>query len=255
MTTENASLIALSRQMTLRLQMDVIANNIANANTPAFKSEALLFATYLHRSLKGMELSFVHEAGLFRDTSEGSFTGTDNDFDVAIHGDGYFVVETPTATRYTRNGSFTLDASGKIVTHGGYAVLGDNNRPIFIPEDATKVEIAEDGTISVERLGTDRGPLNEEGLIGKLQIVRFENQQELRKLGNGLYGTEQVPERVTDVREASIRQGMIEESNVQPILEMTKMIHTHRAYQSAQRLLNSEHQMEMAAIDKLTRAA
>lgn len=244
---ENASFVALSRQMVLERQMDMVANNIANMNTPAYKGQRLVFAEYVAQLPDGT-LSYVENVAQVRDTSEGSFTSTGNPLDVAIRGSGYFVVSTPLGDRYTRNGRFTLDANGQVVNSDGYPVLDSSNQPIVIPEDATAIEIAEDGTISA----TTPGIPTVTSQVGQIKLVRFADEQELTKNGSGLYSTEQTPQPATD---AAVVQGMVEESNVQPVLEITHMIATHRAYDQAETVIRADDEMLHLAIDKLTQTS
>ncbi len=235
---ENPGYIALSRQMTLRRQMDVIANNMANVNTPAYKGQSMLFVEYLETSDSGEKMSFVQDVALVRNLTEGQMSNTSNPLDVAISGEGYFEIETPTGPRYTRNGVFQLNANGELVTSGGERVLGDGGNPITLPPNSSDVTITRDGTIS-----TDQGP------AGRLRMVRFENEQALVKLANGLYDAE--GQDALPAEDAEAVQGMVEGSNVQGIIELTRMIETVRQYSSAGRMANDEHERQRRAIQSL----
>ena len=235
---ENVGYIALSRQMTLRRQMDVIANNMANLNTPAYKGQSMMFVEYLETSDNGEKMSFVQDIGLVRNLAEGQMTSTENPLDVAIDGDGYFEIETPVGTRYTRNGVFQLNAAGEVVTTNGQRVLGDGGAPIVLPPNSTSVTITQDGTIS-----TSQGP------AGRISIVRFEDEQALVKMANGLYdadGQDSLP-----AEDAEVMQGMVEGSNVEGIIELTRMIEAVRKYSSAGKLVNDEHERLRRAIQSL----
>lgn len=237
---ENAGYIGLSYQMALHRQMAVIANNIANANSTAFKSERPLFETVPVRQ-QGRLYEFVQDNGIVRSLNTGRLRETGNPLDVAINGKGFLTVETPAGTRYTRNGSLRLSEDGRLVTADGHSVLDERNQPITLnPEDGRPV-IAEDGTVS-----TPVGPL------GRLRVVQFDNEQMMRKVSTALYASEDEPKPVANVQ---IRQGMIEDSNVEPVLEMTEMIEVSRSYQAAQRLIETEHERERKAIERLARAA
>lgn len=238
---ENPGYIALSRQMVLSRQIDLLANNIANISTPAFKGESMMFVEYLAKTDDGQDLSYVQDVAQVRDLSEGSFTTTGNPFDVAIRGSGYFVVDTPEGQRYTRNGRFSLDVNGQLVTSAGHAVLDDTNRPIVIPEDATDVEISEDGTISAGN-----------GAIGKINVVEFPDPQTLDNIGNGLYTANDQPKAAADF---SIVQGAVEESNVQPIIEITRLLDAQRSFVAAQQFIQTQNDLELQTIDKLTTTA
>ncbi|HLO76352.1 MAG TPA: flagellar basal-body rod protein FlgF [Magnetospirillum sp.] len=239
---ENTSYIALSRQNALWRQMDVIANNMANANTPAYKGEHMMFREFLvdtrsSNRATGTKLSFVQDMGMLRDTREGPLTKTDNPLDIGIHGDGYFQIETEAGMRYTRAGHFRLDESGMLVNTQGFAVMDRQDNPIIFAPNEKQIEIAGDGTVSTEN-----------GVVASLKLVRFANEQNLRKAGDGLYETTDEAE---VIQRPQVVQGMMEESNVQPVLEITKMTEMLRQYQSAQMMIDKEHERTMKAIDAL----
>lgn len=233
---ENAGYIALSRQTALTRQLEVIANNMANMTTPAYKGETLQFGEYLMRADRSGTLSFVEESGITRNWAEGSETPTGNPLDVAIHGDGLFVVSTPDGERYTRKGRFELDAQGQLVTVEGYPVQGDGG-PIVIPAEDGEVTISEDGTVS-----------NELGTLGNIRLVRFADPDQLQAEGFGLYRAD-VPAQPTE--DSSLVQGMVEDSNVNPILEMTALIQVTRDYQATQKMIETEHERSSRAISSL----
>jgi flagellar basal-body rod protein FlgF len=239
---ENAGYIALSRQMVLRREMDVIANNMANLNTPAYKGQSMLFVEYLETSDNGEKMSFVQDISLVRNLTEGQMTTTENPLDLAIAGDGYFEVETPVGTRYTRNGVFQLNAAGELVTSSGQQVLGEGGNPITLPANSRDVTVTRDGTIS-----TDQGP------VGRLSIVRFEDEQAMVKLADGLYDADGQDPLANE--DAEVVQGMIEGSNVQGIIELTKMIETVRHYSATGKMVNDEHERLRRAIQSLAGTA
>lgn len=235
---ENAGYIALSRQMVLRREMDVIANNMANLNTPAYKGQSMLFVEYLETTDSGEKMSFVQDISLVRNLTEGQMTTTENPLDLAIAGEGYFEIETPVGPRYSRNGVFQLNADGQLVTSSGQPVLGEGGQPITLPPNSTDVTITRDGTIS-----TSHGP------AGRLRLVRFEDEQAMVKLADGLYdadGQDALP-----AEGAEVMQGMVEGSNVQGIIELTRMIETARSYSSTGKLVNDEHERLRRAIQSL----
>ena len=235
---ENSLIIALARQSVLARQMDVIATNLANLETAGFKSENMIFTELIEKTADGEFLSLVHDVSFVRDLAEGPFTGTNSSLDLAIDGDGYFVVDTPDGERYTRHGVFQLDDTGNIVTTGGHPVLGSSGAPIAIPLDASTITITRDGTISADT--------NE---IGQIKLVRFDDPQALSKVGSGLYDAkEQLPQPAND---SQVFQGMVESSNVKGVVEMTRMIDTVRSYQAAAKLIDTEHQRILDAIDAL----
>ncbi|ABS64171.1 flagellar basal body rod protein [Parvibaculum lavamentivorans DS-1] len=242
---ENALLIGLSRQMAMSREMATIANNIANMNTTAYKSEAMLFEEFLAKDASedspDSTIRFVQDVGQHRNLRDGALQTTGNPFDVAITGEGFFRVETGQGVLYTRNGNFQLDADGQLVTSNGDPILTDAGTPITFARDEIGITIARDGTISSDR-----------GLRGKLAIVTFENQQEMRKAGNSLLSTAQEEVPAENIR---LVQGALEGSNVNPILEMTNMIEVTRSYASAQKLIDQADQMRRKAIQDLGAAA
>jgi flagellar basal-body rod protein FlgF len=242
---QNTSYIALSRQAGLWRQLEVVANNMANANTPAYKAEQMMFREFLvptrstERAMGG-KLSFVQDVGVLRDVREGPLTKTDNPLDFAIHGDGYFQIETEAGMRYSRNGHFRMDQTGMLVNSQGFAVMDDRNQPIIFAPNETRIEVSEDGSVSTEN-----------GRVARLKVVKFSNDQELRSAGDSLFETTLDPETVA---RPTIVQGMMEESNVQPVVEMTRMTQILREYQGVQKMLDSEHERRMKAIQILSNA-
>lgn len=234
---ENTLYVALSRQLATNRQMDVIANNLANANTAGFKSEQMMFSEYLARPRGSGSVSFVQDLALARDLRDGDLERTGAPLDLAIRGKGWFVVDTKDGERYTRSGHFKLDAERRLVTASGDPVLGAGG-PIVFGRDDVDISINEDGTV---RAGKDTR--------GKIRVVAFDNEHELRKAAGNLYRAEASPQEVAAPR---VIQGMIEESNVQPIIQVTDMIKAVRSYQNSQRLIESEHDRQRAVIDKLT---
>lgn len=240
---ENTSYIALSRQAALWRQLEVVANNMANANTPAYKGEQMMFREFLMDTRSsaratGTKVAFVQDLGVLRDTREGPLTRTENPLDMAIHGEGYFQIETEAGMRYTRNGHFRLDDGGMLVTSQGFAVLDTADNPIILAPNESQINVASDGTVSTEN-----------GQVAKLKVVRFENDQELRKAGDGLYETTLDPEAID---RPSIVQGMMEESNVQPVVEITRMTQILREYQGVQKMIDAEHERQLKAIQAFT---
>jgi flagellar basal-body rod protein FlgF len=239
---ENSLTIALARQTVLTRQMDVIATNLANVNTAGFKAEQIIFTEQIQETAEGEFISIVHDVSFTRDLAEGPLTGTNAPLDLAIHGRGYFVVDTPDGTRYTRHGVFQVNADRQIVTTEGNTILNTAGAPITIPEGTANLVVARDGTVSADTQE-----------IGKVQIVRFADEQALVKIGSGLYDAEtQTAEPTT---ESEILQGTVENSNVSGVTEITRMIDTVRAYQAAAKLVDTEHQLILNAIDALMSSA
>jgi flagellar basal-body rod protein FlgF len=241
---ETPTYIALSRQMTLRSQMDVVANNIANANTPGFKAEMLLMSEVELPSDPTTELSYVQDFATARDFSPGALRPTGNDLDLAIQGNGFFAVQTPEGTRYTRVGRFELSGDGTLVTSQGYPVLSGGSAVTLNPDDGP-VNVAEDGSISTDRARNGQ----QQQVVGKLDVVDFQNRAALTPAQDNLFdaGTE-APIAAT----GKVAQRMLEDSNVNSIVEMTNMIEVTRNYQAVQRFLDAENDRQRRAINSIT---
>jgi len=239
---DNSLLVSLSQQLAAFRSMDVIANNLANVSTPGYKRESAKFEEFIthvapSEGQKGIQsVSFVKDAGVLRDVSEGNIETTGGKFDVAIDGPGYFAVQAASGMRYTRNGHFSLDGSGQIVTNDGLPLQGEGGAITDTPDDGD-IHIAADGTVS--------GKL---GQIGKVRLVDFANDRALVKEGDSLYSTTQAPVTAAD---AKLRQGMLESSNVQPVIEISHMIEVMRSYEATATLSKSQEDLMRQAIDKL----
>ncbi len=248
----NALLVGLSRQVALQRELDVIANNLANINTTGFKGESVQFEEYLSSParanafpLSDQRVSFVQDRATIADFAQGALAQTGNSLDVAISGEGFLVVDTPAGERYTRNGALTRNASGELVTLEGYRVRGATGSIQFDQADSDVV-IARDGTISAMNSNVS----NQVADRGKIRLVRFDNPQKLVKQGMSLYSAPgQQPQPVTAA--TTLQQGMVEQSNVQPVLEMGRMIEVTRAYTSLTNLMTSADQLRQTAINKL----
>ena len=236
---ENPIYIGLSRQAQLRREMTMVANNIANMDTTAFKREMNINQSYDERIRFGERLAFVLDVGSALDFQEGGVNLTGNDLDVAIRGPGFFMVDDGAAVKFTRNGAFTMDEQSRLVTKQGYLVLDENQGPIVLPGNGAGITISEEGIIRAD---------DEE--IGRLGVVEFANPQELKRARDSLYTSEEEPQAAEDSR---FMQGALEKSNVNPIAEMTEMIGVHRAYDSVKKLLDQENERQKAIAQRLAR--
>lgn len=230
--------ISLSRQLVLKRELEVIANNLANMNTNAFRGERLAFAKYVKETGNGDQITFVQGVATVRDLTEGQKVNTHNDLDVAIAGEGYFEVESEGVPLYTRDGAFRLNQDSELITRHGYRVLDTGGAPIRIPSTEGAVSINSDGTVS-----TVDGPL------GKLRVVRFENEQALAKLPGGLYDADGM--KAEEAEDYVIQQGVIETSNVVGIAEMARMIDATKNYRSAHTMAKEENERQKKAIQVL----
>ncbi len=240
---ENSIYLGLSRQVVLRNNMDIIANNVANVNTPGYRAQNLLFAEHISDPRGGDdELSFVYDVGQYKNTLPGPVHVTGNPLDVSLEGPGFFGIAGPDGkTYYSRAGNFTLTADGMLMTQAGHPVADSGGSPISIPANSTEIEIDNKGAIS-----------NQEGQIGQLMVVEFENPQDLKPYGDNLYATDEAGK---PSEETVVKQGQVEGSNVLAVIEITRMIDTLRNFQSMQQVLTTENERLRTAIQRLTRTS
>jgi flagellar basal-body rod protein FlgF len=243
---ENAQLVGLSRQLTLRRQLDLIANNVANVDTAGFKAQTMLVKEERLSPAAANEfrrpdrpISFVLDDGNLYDMKAGQMVTTGNDLDVAIDGKGWFAVQTPAGERYTRNGSFAIGPDGLLQTRDGHPVLTDGG-PLTLQPNETQISIAADGTISTPQ-----------GVRGKLRVVDFANAGDLKKVGETLFSGEN-PQAATLPR---LVQGQIEKSNVRAVMEISKLIEVGRSYQNVANWMNNVDDLRRNAIEKLAQVA
>jgi len=238
---ENSIYLALSRQMTLQTNMDIVANNVANMNTNGFRAQNIAFEEYISDPGHGDDpLSFSYDYGEYQNTAPGSQQQTGNPYNVALNGPGFMGIQSPTGeTVYTRDGNFQRAADGKLVTSAGYPVMGQGGA-ITIPDNSIEINIDQRGVVS-----------NQDGELGQLMVVEFDNVQMLEAMGNNVYHS---PDAGTPSIKTTVAQGFLEGSNVKPVVEITRMIEILRNFQSTQRILQTEHDRLRSAIQALTQA-
>ncbi|HVC59111.1 MAG TPA: flagellar basal-body rod protein FlgF [Acetobacteraceae bacterium] len=238
-----ASSIATSRLVAQQRALDVIADNLANANTPGYKAEHVQFSDWLSRQSGGAtppggrSIAYTQDRATWREQQAGTISHTGNPFDVAVTGKGYFTVNTPAGPRLTRDGRFSLLPSGTIADTAGNAVLDNQGKPIQLAPTDTRITIAGDGTVS-----------SQNGQIGQIGVVQPTDPMMLRAEGGTLFhsGSTTAP-----VASPALEQGAIEESNVQPILEVTRMIDGQRQFEFLTQFVQAESDRQQNSIDKL----
>jgi len=236
-------------------RMRVIANNLANVNTTGFKRDRAEFETLAYQTMvapgapssgtslyaTGLSLgSGVQMTGTARINSQGSLTSTDNPLDIAIEGDGFFQIALADGrTGYTRAGNFNLSAEGQIVTGDGLVL----QPAIQVPEGAQSLTIGQDGTVSAQLPGQ-----TETTQLGQIELARFVNPSGLQAMGDNLFtetaasGAPQVGAPAAEGR-GTIRQGMLESSNVNVVQELVDMIETQRAYEVNSKMIAATDEM------------
>jgi flagellar basal-body rod protein FlgF len=239
---DNAIYVGLSRQMLLQRELDIVANNLANVDTAGFKFESMLANTdEVTTPTPGQAptpVDFVSAAGVARDYTQGPLTQTGSPLDVAIDGKGFFTVSTAAGPRYTRDGRFKLDPTGRLVTMSGDPVQGDGGDIVLDPKKG-QVSIAANGDISQDGQA-----------VGKLSVVTFDSLAALSKDGSNQFRNDSnlTP---TPSTTAELKQGMLEGSNVQPVTQITRLIEINRAYDAVASMMASTGQLSTAAIQRL----
>lgn len=224
---DNAGYTSLTRQSGLLREMQLVANNIANISTTGFRKEGLIFAEFVTATADdGPSLSMANANVRSTSSLQGSLTQTDNPFDLSIEGEGFFLIETPDGNQLTRAGNFTPNAQGELVTADGYRLLDNGAAPVFVPPDAASVSVSADGTMSA-----DGRPLAQIG------VFRAVNSNDLVRRNGVLFHASSGVEPVDD---GVILQGFLEGSNVNPILEVSRMIEVQHAYELGQKMLDQE---------------
>ncbi len=219
----NAVYAMLSRQNGLMREMDVVANNLANSGTTGFKASRPIFAEFLIPTGE-RSLSMGGLGGHRIDLGQGGLRFTGGPLDLAVQGEGYFTVQTPDGLRLTRAGRFQLSQDGSLVDAAGNLVLGARGNAIRIPNGVGPLSVAVDGSISAAGRSIDQiGVAVPEGQLTRDSASTFRPQ------GGFAY-----------VQSPSIIQGALEQSNVEPVVEVARMIEVQRAYEAGQSLLEKE---------------
>ena len=221
-----AGYVTLTRQSGLMREMQLIANNIANASTAGFRREGVVFSEYVRRLDDAPSLSMAHASARHVDLTPGETEMTGAAFDFAIEGEGFFLVETPQGNRLTRAGIFTPSAEGELVNPDGHRLLDQGGAPVFVPPDAGQVTLSSDGTLSA---GDEP--------IARIGLWQPAADGDLQHEGGTLFRTTQgeVPQ-----DGGRMAQGRIEASNVNPMSELARMVEVQRAYEAGQSFLDRE---------------
>lgn len=257
------------------LQMDTVANNLANVNTPSFKKEETIFKAFPEMMISRQDDDGVHTFPLgswdkapvigklgtgvevnenYTHFAQGSVRETENPFDFALEGKGFFEIKTPDGMKYTRNGDFTMNHEGILTTKDGYPVMGENGEiraqvNNFSVNNRGEIwgssEFVKEGTFVQQRDNGFSDPIK----IDTLKIVNFDFDRYLKKSGNSFF----IPTEISggpvkaNLSETKVLQGFEEQSNVDPVREMVLMIEVQRAYEASQKSISTAD----TALDKL----
>ncbi len=249
--------VATSGSLAQERAMDIIANNLANMNTHGYKADRLLFQSYLQKAAEPGAAAPAPEemkSGLFlnqsddtaymvgsesyTDLSQGALQKTGNPFDVALDDSGFISIQTPMGERFTRGGAFKLDVNGDLVTADGYRVSDENGGAIHVGNEQFTVQ--EDGTVIASG-----------GVTGRIKVVDFADKKQLKKAGQGLFVAEEGAERIPAA--GRVQQGYLEGSNINPVVEMTRMITALRTYEAFQKTIHSHDDMTTRLINDVGR--
>lgn len=236
---------AVSGNLAAMRRLDIISNNMANANTAGFKKDKMSFEGMLAGAVNPPAVPqnstadpILQRENVYIDYSSGPISQTGNPLDLALDGDGFFAVTTPDGTAYTRQGNFRLSSDGTLVTSDGYPLLGQGGA---VRIQGGHIDIDSKGTVKVD--GTP---------VGTLSLVDFEKPYKLNKIGSTLFvpSGEQAP---VPVSKTLIQQGHLEGSNVETISEMVQMIETNRYFEACQRVIRGFDDMTAKAANDLGR--
>jgi len=246
-----------SAQLVMEKRMEAISNNIANADTVGFKRDTPVFSAKRPILSKAYSIGGAEDPTggksllpipyfpvldeVVTDFAQGIMKVTDNALDIGIDGKGFFQVQTPSGVKYTRNGSFRLNNEGQVVTQSGYPVLGEGG-VITLPSG--KITIDEEGRISVKGEGV--GPFVQ---VDLLALVTVDDLSKMKKVGDNLF--ELVNGNATLAPEVRVRQGVLEGSNVNPMIEMVAMISAVRHYESAQKAIQGADDIAQRSVNQI----
>ena len=224
----------LAGAITLEHRMEVLSHNIGNVHTTGFKKDRPIFATILGQtsgsSVAGIDLFPLMDA-LPPDRSQGVLHQTGEPLDVGLEGEGFLVAQTPDGLRYFRGGKLFRNAEGNLVTHTGHPLMGKKG-PIKLP--VGEVVIGNDGTLRVNNK-----------IIEQLRLDKIPQGQETAKVGD-LFWT--VPDQIVPDKQTTVHQGMLEQSNVNPSLDMVELIKVTREYEQMQKAIKSMDELAAQAI-------
>ena len=210
--------VSLSAQIALQRRLDTLADNVANASTIGFRATEIRFQDVVSGTGQ-RSVSFASSGDTYLSPTRGGLTETGNPYDFAIQGDAWFAIETPAGTVMTRDGRFSMNENGELVSIEGYPVLDAGGAPIQLDPRAGAPQAGADGS------------LRQDGqLVAAIGLYQFDPGENFVRYGNSGIVPEREPEPVADRIDVGVAQGFIEESNVNPVLEMTRLIQIQRAF-------------------------
>jgi flagellar basal-body rod protein FlgF len=238
----NIGYVSLSQATALERSLNMTAHNLANLNTTGFKARHALFEAVDHDAVDG-GISFVMDKGSYLDLKHGALVPTGNPFDIAMEQNGWFAFQmNGGGVGYSRNGQLVVNAEGQLTNVSGQPLLDAGGAPIVLPEEAaSNVSISSDGVIEGA----------EGAVLGNIGVFDIPEEASMQPLGAGFYGLPEDAAQPQVLAEARIKQGMVEASNVNAVLEMTKLISVQRAYQNSMSLMEEDNGLLQGAIQRL----
>lgn len=237
--------VNLSYQSSLTRRLELLANNIANVNTAAFKAERVMFDDVVSGRGGSSDVSFVIDRASYTDFQTGSINRTGNALDVAVVGEGWLSVETEQGVKYTRDGRMLIDQNQQLTAIDGSPILDAQGGRITIPQEAVDVTISRSGQVSVT---LDGEPLPID--VGQIGIFEFENPQLLEREASGRFTG---PAQADLMENGRLQQFAIEGSNINPIKEIIELMELSRAYTSVAESSNEIHKIKKDSIGRLAR--
>ncbi len=264
-------------------RIDVLSNNLANVNTPSYKRDTPILKAFPEMLMRRINddgvrtipsgsydlMPVIGKLGtgvevneVYTRFTQGAFKQTQNDFDLALEGEGFFSVQTDEGERYTRNGSFLIDKDGFLVTKNGYKVLGENG-PIqikknnfMVDEDGNVFENSEYSNDPMRLVSMEENEWNQTVLLDRLKVVNFPKLRYVKKVGESIYRETEYSEKayIIENTRPKVRQGFLEASNVNPVIEMVNLIEVHRNYEANQKIIQAHDAALGKVINEVGRA-
>ncbi|UCB44573.1 MAG: flagellar basal-body rod protein FlgF [Spirochaetota bacterium] len=249
-------------------RISVLSNNLANVNTTSYKKDTAIMKSFPEMLMRRINDDGVRELPIgsydlmpvigkmgtgvevnevYTFFTQGSFRQTENDFDLALEGEGFFSVQTEDGEKYTRNGSFLIDRDGYLVTKDGFRILGENGlirikkNNFMVDEDGNIFENREYALDPLRLVSMEENEWNDTVLVDRLKIVHFPKVRYVKKVGESLYIETEHSGKAYIIEESrpKVHQGFIETSNVNPVVEMVNLIEVHRTYEANQRMIQA----------------
>ena len=264
-------------------RIDVLSNNLANVNTPSYKRDTPILKAFPEMLMRRINddgvrtippgsydlMPVIGKLGtgvevneVYTRFTQGAFKQTQNDFDLALEGEGFFSVQTDEGERYTRNGSFLIDKDGFLVTKDGYKVMGENG-PIqikknnfMVDEDGNIFENSEYSNDPMRLVSMEENEWNQTVLLDRLKVVNFPKLRYVKKVGESIYRETEYSDKAYIIENArpKVRQGFLEASNVNPVIEMVNLIEVHRNYEANQKIIQAHDAALGKVINEVGRA-